>query len=143
MKIKLTVVVVIVASLLFACGSKKESEPPKSCLESIPEAISGLKISGARPEKNVIANLWPTICRARELYAQRMKENPKLGKGMIELKITVDFNGEIEAYSIARSTLDDPAFDQKVLRVFEFMDFDPYGPHNAETQILLPIRFKP
>jgi len=135
------VVVLIVVSFLYACGSEEEPATAKSCLESMPEKISGLKVAGARSEKNVIANLWPAICRARDLYAQRIKENPNLGEGMIELKFTVDFIGEIEAYFIVRSTLGDSVFDKMVLRLFEFMDFDPYGAHNSETQILLPIHF--
>ncbi|BBO68414.1 hypothetical protein DSCA_23440 [Desulfosarcina alkanivorans] len=143
MKIKKTIVVVIVASLLIACGSEKEPEHPKSCLESMPETISGLKVSGARTEKNVINNLWPIICRAQELYARRMKENPELGKGTVALKMAVEFNGEIGAYSIVRNTTGDPELEKMILKLFQFMDFAPFGAHNSESEIVLPIHFKP
>jgi TonB family protein len=86
--------------------------------------------------------MWPVVCRAQELYWERLAKSPGL-KGTIELSIMVEFNGEIGAYSIARSTMDDRDFETQVLRLFQFMDFDPYGPHNSESDIRFPIHFKP
>jgi len=143
--VKLTkaVVVLIAVSFIYACGSKEESTTPQSCLESMPEKIAGLKISGARTEKNVINNLWPIVCKAQELYAERREENPEIKKGTVEVKMVVEFNGEIGAYSVVRTTTKDPALAKKILRLFEFMDFDPYGAHNSESEIVLPIHFTP
>ena len=137
------VIVLIVLSFLYACGSKEEPATARSCLESMPEKIAGLKVTGARTEKNVINNLWPIVCRAQELYAQERKKKPELKKGTVELKMVVEFNGEIGAYSIVRNTTEDHALGTKILRLFEFMDFDPYGAHNSEAEIVLPIHFKP
>jgi hypothetical protein len=136
-------VILIFVSLLAACGTEEAPKQPKSCLERMPEKIASLKVSGARTEKNVISNLWPIICRAQELYAQQRKENPALGKGTVELKLSVEFNGEIGAYSIIRNTTGDPTFEKMILKLFQFMDFDPYGVHNSESEIVLPIHFKP
>jgi TonB family protein len=125
-----------------ACGSEKKPEQPKSCVESVPDRISGLNVSGARSEKNVIKNLWPLVCKARELYRERLAEKTGI-EGTIDLKLNVEFNGEVGAHSIARSTVKDPELEKRVLRLIQFADFDVFGPQNSETEILLPIRLKP
>jgi hypothetical protein len=132
------------AAFLAACTSEnKPQEKAKGCLENKPHSISGLKVTGARSEKNVIHNLWPLVCRAQELYGQRLKENPGLKKGMVELKLSVEFNGEIGPFSLIRNTVGDPVFEKRLLKLFQFMDFDPYGEHNSQSEIILPIHFKP
>lgn len=137
----LTVFVFFIA-LLTACGSEDRSQQAAGCLENVPGSISGLKVTGARSEKNVIQNVWPVICKARELYQDRLKTDPNL-KGDLELKLAVEFNGEIGPYEVTRSTLNDPEFESQVIRLIQFMDFDPYGPHNSESEIILPIDFNP
>ncbi len=141
---KIIIRAVILISFTFiavACSSDNTSGQA-DIRNDIKEKIPGLEVSGTRSEKNVINNVWPVICRAQELYQERLKDNPGLN-GMVKLKIFVEFNGEIGAYSIVRSTLDDPVFEGQLMRVISFMDFDFYGPHNSETEILLPIHFKP
>ncbi len=138
---KNVLVLAIWVLMLAACTSENQSEEPKNCYEAIPSSIPGLKIQGARSEKNVIHNMWPVICKAREMYHERLKDQPGL-KGTLELKLTVEFNGEIGPTTIFRSTLEDPVFEDRFLRLISFMDFDPYGPRNSETEIILPIRFK-
>ena len=137
------VVLALIVALLMGCGAEEEPAHAKNCLESMPEAISGLAVSGARSEKNVIANLWPLACRAQELYRDRLLENPDLKKGTVELKLAVEFNGEIISIAIARNTVADAAFEKKLLNLLAFMDFDPYGAHNTESDILFPMHFKP
>ena len=128
--------------LLSACGSNNSRETSENCLDNEPEHVSGLKIEGERTERNVIHNMWPVVCQARKIYMERLKEKPGF-KGKIELKMRVEFNGEIGAYSISRSNMNDKDFETRVLRLFQFMDFDPYGPHNSETEIHYPIHFNP
>jgi outer membrane biosynthesis protein TonB len=108
----------------------------------MPETISGLTVSGARSEQNVIQNLWPVVCMARQKYRARLQEKPNL-EGTIELQLSVEFNGEIGPHGIARSTLADPVLEKQVLRLLQFMDFDPYGPQNSESEIVFPIHLKP
>jgi hypothetical protein len=126
--------------IIAACSSENPSEQPKNCLDNLPTSIPGLKIQGVRSEKNVIQNLWPLICRAREIYQEQLNDKPRLN-GIVEIKLTVEFNGEIGPYSIVRSTLEDSVFEDRFLRLISFMDFDPYGPLNSETEIILPIPF--
>jgi hypothetical protein len=135
-------VLVLLLFLLSACTSENQSQQPGGCLENKPESIPGLKVLGERSEKNVINNLWPVVCKAQEMYRERLKDNPRL-KGSIELKLSVEFNGEIGPYSIARSTLKDPVLEDRLLRFIAYMDFDPYGPRNSESSILFPIHFQP
>jgi hypothetical protein len=127
---------------LAACRGSDTHESKLSCLENEPEKVAGLKVAGPRSEKNVIHNMWPVVCRARELYRQRLGEAPRL-KGTLELKLTVEFNGEIGPYSVSRSPLEDEQFEAQLLRLVQFLDFDPFGPHNTETDILFPFEFKP
>jgi hypothetical protein len=133
---------VLFVFLLTACTSGDQPQQPKSCLENKPKTIPGLKITGTRSEQNVATNLWPFICKARELYQKRLKENPKL-KGTWELKFSVEFNGEVGPWHITRSTLEDSVFEKRLLDLIQFMEFDPYGPRNSESEILLLIHFKP
>ena len=131
--------------LAAACGSDAPSGASgksKGCLENMPEKISGLKVTGARTEANVIRNMWPVVCQARALYRKRLNAHPGL-KGTLYLKLSVEFNGEIGPHSITRSTLSDKEFERTLLSLLQFMDFDPYGPQNTESEIVLPIRFKP
>jgi hypothetical protein len=131
-----------VMSLLAACSSGDPSHESKTCLENKPESISGLNVTGERSEKNVINNMWPVICKARELYQERLKVNPEL-KGTIDLRLSVEFNGEVGPYSIVRNTIEDLVFEKQIMALIQFMDFDSYGPHNSESQILLPLQFNP
>jgi TonB family protein len=128
--------------LLAACGRDNARETAENCIENEPERVAGLQVEGARSERNVIHNLWPVVCKAQELYRERLAEHPGL-KGTIELSMVVEFNGEIGAFSIARSTMDDKDFEKQVIRLLQFMDFDSYGAHNSEAEIRYPIHFKP
>jgi hypothetical protein len=111
-------------------------------MESRPESISGLQVRGARPERNVINNLWPVSCEALRTYRQRLAESPGL-EGVIEIRLSVEFNGEIGPFSIVRNTLNDPVVEKRLLTVIRYLDFDAYGPRNSETEVIYPIRFKP
>lgn len=142
MNFKKAAATLIFLLLIAACNSKEESTQPKSCLENMPETISGLRVKGTRSEKNVTKNMWPIVCRAREVYRQRLLENPKIKEGKVELELLVEFNGEIGPYRIVRSTLGDPVFEKQIMALFEFVDFDPYGPQNSESEILLPLHFE-
>jgi len=141
-RFKKTVATVLFASLLAACGSEEASMKPQSCLESMPNAIDGLQVTGARSEQNVIKNVWPIVCMAQHKFRERLKDNPEL-EGTIEVTLSVEFNGEIGSYRIVRSTLKDPVVEKQVLRLFQFKDFDPYGPQNSESDIRFPIRLEP
>jgi hypothetical protein len=101
-----------------------------------------MTVTGARSPANVTRNLWPVVCQARDLYQQQRKDNPDL-QGYVEMKLVVEFNGEIGSYAIIRSTMNASAFEDKIKRLFQFIDFDPYGKHNSESEIVLPIHFKP
>jgi hypothetical protein len=127
---------------LTACGADDSPESTESCAENEPEQVAGMKVKGTRSEKNVIHNMWPVVCRAREFYRERLKEDPKL-KGTIELKLVVEFNGEIGPFSISRSTVNDEELEKQVLYIIQFLDFDPYGSRNSESEILFPMHFKP
>ena len=140
--IKKIAIILCFFSLLAACSSEEKKQQPKDCMENIPTSISGLKIKGIRSEKNVIKNLWPVVCRAQEMYREALKKHPEL-KGILELKLVVEFNGEIGPHSIERSTLKNRAFEKQILRLIQFMDFDPFGSQNSEAEILIPIQFRP
>jgi hypothetical protein len=140
---KRLIILAVLIALLFACSGKQDqSQSPKGCMESKPDTISGLNVTGTRSPENVTQNLWPIVCKARELYAQQLKDNPDL-KGVIEIKMVVEFSGEIGSFKITRNTINNPAFENKIKRLFQFMDFDPFGEHNSESHIMLPMHFKP
>jgi hypothetical protein len=139
---KLFIILSLLIPILVACSSAEQSNLSEDCYESIPEKIPGLKVQGERSEKNVIKNLWPVVCRAQELYRERLKYDPSI-KGTIELKVSVEFNGEIGPYSIIRDTIEDKAFERQLLDIIGYLDFDSYGSFNSETEIILPIDFKP
>lgn len=133
---------VLCLAFLTACSSEEATEKPGGCLENVPDAITGLEIEGARSERNVIKNLWPLTCRARELYQQRRMDDPSLG-GTLILKLNVEFNGEIMQFDIVRSTLEDSEFERRIMDLFRFADLDVYGPRNSESEIIYPMYFKP
>lgn len=129
--------------LLAGCSSVNQaSMKPETCLKNKPKTIPGLKIKGARSEQNVIHNLWPLVCKTRQLYRERLKETPKL-TGTLELKLYVEFNGEIGPFEITCNKLEDPSIERKLRNLIEFMDFDPYGPDNSDSEVVLPIHFTP
>ena len=142
MKKKNVIILILFVFLLTACTSTDQPQQPEGCFENMPQSIPGLKVTGARSEKNVINNMWPVICKARQVYQERLKDNPKL-IGTIELKLSVEFNGEIGPFSITRKTIEDPVLEKRLLALIQFMDFDPNGPQNSESEILLPIHFNP
>ena len=142
MKSKRALLVLFFILLLAGCSAKEEPQSPGSCLERMPQKITGLVVKGERSETNVISNVWPMLCKAEEFYLERRKTNPKRS-GIIELELRVEFNGEIGEFSILRNTVDDPDLEKDVIGLFEFFDFDPFGKHNSESEIILPIRFSP
>lgn len=137
-----SIVLAFFISLILACSSDDRKEAPKGCMESMLETISGMTVTGARSPANVTRNLWPAVCKAKALYQQQRKDDPDL-KGSVEIKLAVEFNGEIESYGIVHSTMNAPAFENKIKRLFQFIDFDFYGKHNSESEIVLPIHFTP
>lgn len=139
---KKSILLAFLVSLILGCSVEDQSQAPKGCLESMPDTISGMTVTGVRSPENVTHNLWPVICRARDLYQHQRKDNPDL-KGVVEIKMVVEFNGEIGSYAITRSTMPSPAFENNIKRLFQFMDFDTFGEHNSESEIVLPIQFKP
>ncbi|HID30025.1 MAG TPA: hypothetical protein EYP19_08480 [Desulfobacterales bacterium] len=135
-------ILIFFLSLLTACTSEEQPKRPEECLKNRPTSVAGLKVTGARSEKNVIHNMWPIVCKARELYQERLKVRPGL-KGTLELRLSVEFNGEIGPYSIARSSIEDEVLERQILSLIDFMDFDPYGSQNTESDILFPIHLEP
>lgn len=129
--------------LMTACSSDEHGPiRPEDCLKNRPDSIPGLQIKGTRSERNVIDNMWPLVCRVRQRYQERLKENPRL-KGTLEVTLTVEFNGEIGPFDITRNTLNDPLIEKELRTLIEFKDFDPYGPNNSESEIRLPIDLRP
>jgi len=122
------------------CGKDKAPAKAEDCLAQIPESVDGLRIEGERPEKNIIVNMVPFICGIQDLYQKRLAEKPEL-KGSLELKILVEFNGEIISYAIDRVTIDDTVLVKEIKHRLGFLDFDPYGRFNTETEFTYPVRF--
>lgn len=135
------VVIVLGAGLLASgCGKTREPQTPEECSKIIPETVQGLKITGARSERNVIKNMVPFVCALQKAYRKRRADVPSL-KGSLLLNIRVEFNGEVNGYSIDRVGFDDPVFLKQIERMLAFLDFDAYGPFNSETEFVYPVRF--
>ncbi len=122
------------------CGKNKESAKPEDCYEIFPKTVDGLKITGERSERNIIKHMVPFVCYLQELYQKRLQEKPDL-KGILELRILVEFNGEVMSYSIERTSIEDPLFLKEVKHRLAFLSFDSYGQFNSETEFIYPIRF--
>lgn len=122
------------------CGKKKEPAKPQDCYKTFPKAVKGLKITGERSERNIIKHMVPFVCDLQELYQKRLQKKPDL-KGTLELRILVEFNGEIMSYSIERTSIEDALFLKEVKHRLAFLSFDSYGPFNSETEFIYPVRF--
>lgn len=140
--VKKSFVLAFLVSLILGCSFHDRSHAPNICMESKPDVIPGMTVTGDRSSENVTHNLWPIVCQSWKLYEQQRKNNPDL-KGVVKINMIVDFNGEIGTFAIARSTVNNPSFENKIKRLFQCMDFDPFGEHNSESEIMLPMHFIP
>lgn len=131
----------LIAVGLIACGGQNSDTQGKSAGPAIPKDVSGLEIKGPRTKANVLHNMAGAVHKMQEIYKEHLKRNPGL-KGRIELKLTVEWNGEIMQIATGRSTLQDEAFEKALLRPLQFMDFDGWDASNEETEILYPVEFE-
>jgi TonB family protein len=122
---------------LAACGGQDTAKDE----ETIPKDVPGLEIQGPRTKANVIANMEPAVRTMRKIYEKHRERNPAL-EGRIELKLSVDWNGEIMQIEVGRSTMNDPAFEKEVVRPLQFMDFDAWSTAEEDTDIVYPVEFE-
>jgi hypothetical protein len=133
--------VILLGVLLFSVGCSSKSAgalgpPSPKSLESTPE----VEVRGPRTKANVIANMAPLLRKMQEIYEEHRLRNPDL-KGRIDLRLTVEWIGEILEIEIVRSSMSDRTFEEAVLRPIQFMDFDGWSESDEDTEILYPLVF--
>jgi hypothetical protein len=122
---------------LAACGRQDEVQDRGE----IPSDVPGLEIEGPRSTANVIANMDPAVRIMQEIYRKHRDRNPDL-EGRLELKLSVDWNGEILQIEVGRSTMKDSVFEKEVVRPLQFLDFDAWSSSREETEIVYPVEFE-
>lgn len=134
------ILVLLTIMLSFGCSSEGNGKvDPRNCREIIPKNLPGLEITGARPRGNVIRNLVPFICRVREQTAERRGSNPDLD-GEILIRFTAEFQGEVTDNRIVETTVDDTLFMREFEHTMRFLEFDPWGDVDDETNVVYRIR---
>ncbi|MBD3346876.1 MAG: AgmX/PglI C-terminal domain-containing protein [Chitinivibrionales bacterium] len=131
--------VVSLCVIICKCSKQSEADDQKHCYDTIPNKVAGLKVEGERTKRNIIKNMVPYVCRIKEIYAEAQKGNPDL-KGMIELRFVVEFQGEVTTIEIQRKTIEDEQFISEFMKVIRSLEFDYFGSHNSETEVVYPIK---
>ena len=127
----------LAAALVLGCGKGKNDTGKGDCLSRQPKDLSGLTVSGVRSRSNVVHELWKLTCAMRAYHAAERADI----KGMIQVKFTVDFNGEIGHVEIVSADIDDKEFITRVIRILEAGEFSFWGAERDDTEILYTIRF--
>ena len=137
----LSLLTILIIVLGFASCDNREVDLKADQKPGTPSAIKKLEVTGSRTKANVRKNMTPLVNKMVEIYKKHQAKNPEL-KGTIELRLVVEFNGEVQEIKIIRTTISDENFLKDVIRPIEFTDFDGWGNSEDETEILCTIEFK-
>ena len=75
------------------------------------------------------------------IYRKALRDNPSL-KGVIVLELTISPNGSILGVRIVSSNVNDPSFEDQVLKRIQTWKFPPH-PSSENTVIKYPLEFSP
>lgn len=75
------------------------------------------------------------------IYRKALRENPSL-RGVIVFELTISPNGSIISAKIVSSNVNDPSFEEQVLKRIQTWKFPPH-PSNENTVIKYPLEFSP
>ncbi len=124
-----------------SCSSDSKEAKSKECIDIIPKKLPGLEVTGVRPKANVIHNLVPFNCAVQSQYAERLQANPGLS-GRVKISFSVEFQGEVTNNRIVESTIEDSVFMKQFEHTMRWLEFDPWGDVEDETDVVYTMQFK-
>lgn len=123
--------------LVFGCGPENEAGAG-DCLSQQPKDLKGLAVRGVRSRSNVVHELWKLICPIREYHRS---QKPQVA-GSMQVKLTVDYNGEVGAVQVLRSDIDDEQLKRRVVRILESAEFSYWGQEKDDTEVTYTFSFE-
>jgi len=123
------------------------SEPvhfdPEICMETVPQALEGLKIfSGSRTEQNILRDMVSPICNAHVLFQQMSEQDSTLQPGKAVFKVTVEYTGEVYAAEVVESAGLSEQFLRKAADLIMDTDFVSWVEEKEDATVFLyPVHF--
>lgn len=114
----------------------------KTCLDSVPDEVDGLKVlEGSRSKRSIIKDMVPIVCQGEALFKQLQFEGETIEPGAITFQVTVEFNGEIIQAKIVNTTIASKKFNRYVTRFITGIDFAPWNREDTDTEFIYPAYF--
>jgi hypothetical protein len=123
-----------------SCDSDGQPREVLPCEKRIPEHLPGLTVEGARNVDNVIRNLVPYGCVTASVFHEQKRETPTL-KGEVLIQFTVEFQGELTNLYVKDISTGDSAFVAKLRDASRYIEFDPWGTLDDETDVTWRMSF--
>lgn len=133
----------ILAFSLFGCaaGGPKPIDP-KSCMETVPSNVEGLKIlQGPRSRQSIIRDMVPIVCNGRFLFNRMRLKDPSLKGGRVIFGVTVEYTGEVMKVNVLETTLESNVFLDKVSNFIMDSDFVGWARDDMDTVFAYPMVF--
>jgi hypothetical protein len=115
---------------------------PRTCLETIPSRVKGLKIvSGPRSEKSIIRDMVPVVCNGHMLFRNMNAKEKMVNAGHVLFKVLVEYTGEVNQVTVEETTIQSKKFLREVSDFIMDTDFTFWGLDNEDTLFFYPIDF--
>ncbi|MBD3316067.1 MAG: hypothetical protein GF344_09785 [Chitinivibrionales bacterium] len=88
----------------------------------------------------MIKNIVPYYCTSLAAYEERRVQVPSL-KGEALLEFTVEFQGELTNLYVRNVSIEDSIFIARLRDAARYLEFDPWGTLEDETDVKLRLNF--
>ena len=128
--------------LLTACAPDPPTFDPRTCLDTIPSHVDGLRIlAGPRSEANIIRDMVPAICNGQVLFRKMQIEDGMLKPGTAVFRVVVEYTGEVKNVSVEETTIASAPFIARVSAMIENTDFTFWARDDTDTVFIYPVCF--
>ena len=143
-KVVLPAVIALILIKAFSPQTQAPDKPfsMKTCLESIPEDVKGLKITqGSRSKAIIINDMVPVVCKAKATFKRMRAEGAPIEPGSMTFRVVVEYNGEVISARIQESDITYRAFRNSVIDLISEKDFMTTLREDTDTIFFYPIHF--
>ena len=130
--------------LVSACAgsSPSKSFDHQTCLDSIPDKVSGLTIlEGPRTKSSLISDMVPAVCYSRVLVEKKKANGENNIKGDVTFEIQVEYTGEVVRVEVVETTIQSQPFVRKVADFIMDTDFVGWVQNDVDTVFIYPMSF--
>jgi hypothetical protein len=132
-----------VATFVACSAHRSGSFDPKTCMETIPRQVKGLKIlQGPRTEQSIIRNMVPVVCNAQVLFRHMKEKGKKIDNGTVLFWVRVEYTGEVYEASVHETTIESKRFLREVADFIMDTDFMVWARTDSDTVFLYPMVFR-